>query len=423
MKSFLLSLSVNGIKNIENTITLNFYNKTLKRFNPCGSNIKGIFGPNGIGKTAILKGADILVDIVLQNNFLSDNNNILILNKIINKNLQFCTIKNEFISIDGKKKSRYEHFIKLAVIDKNISIIKENLTKKNINSDAILKEIEVNNGIITKNTFSSIENKELNELTKNLLNNRSILNVIYSKNIENNKIFPKNDLKNIINFYSKTGIKLEGKDDHTYYAILQNNSVDIQKHLVADFHNCDYVIPKHYINNFENYINNMCKFLKIFKPDLKNIILDKKENKEDYFINLLLEYDNYKIELEFESMGMKSLISLFLFFIRLFDDGIVFIDEIDLSIHDVYLNKLIEFFAEEGKGQLIFTAHNITLLETLRKYKHSIDFINENKEIVSWVKKGNSNPFRIYKEGYIKGLPFNLDESDFYTIFKTETGD
>lgn len=418
MKNFLLALSVSGIKNIENTVTLDFYNKTLKRFNPCSSNIKGIFGPNGIGKTAILKGVEILRDIVLQNNFLSDTNNIIILNKIINKNLRFCTIKSVFLSIENNKKNKYEHFIKIVITDNDLAISEESIMKKSISNDEILKEIKVENGIITKNTFSTKRSDlELKEITKNLLNNRSIINIILSKNITNNDVFPKDDLKNIINFYFRINIRLERKDDHTHYAILQNDLVGFRNRLISDISNYDFKIPKNKLSTFENYINDMCKFLKIFKPDLKKIIINKKEDKKEYFINLLLEYKNYKIELEFESMGIKSLISLFIFFISLFKDEIVFIDEIDLSIHDVYLNKLIEFFATEGKGQLIFTAHNITLLETLKKYKHSIDFINENKEVVSWVKKGNSNPFRVYKEGYIKGLPFNLDESDFYTIF------
>ena len=85
-------------------------------------------------------------------------------------------------------------------------------------------------------------------------------------------------------------------------------------------------------------------------------------------------------------------------------------------------NKIIEFFSEEGKGQLIFTTHNTTLLNTLRKYNNSIDFINENKEIIPWIKNGNSSVFNKYREGYIKGLPFNIVESDFYEIFSNEEG-
>ena len=124
---------------------------------------------------------------------------------------------------------------------------------------------------------------------------------------------------------------------------------------------------------------------------------------------------------EFESMGIKNLFSLFTYFRALSEDEVVVIDEIDTSIHDIYLNKLIEFFAVDGKGQLVFTAHNITLLQTLKKYKHSIDFINENMEVISWIKNGNSSPFKSYKDGYIKGLPFNIKEYDFLEIFSQES--
>ena len=47
----------------------------------------------------------------------------------------------------------------------------------------------------------------------------------------------------------------------------------------------------------------MTKFLKIFKPNLRNIEYEKKEGKEEYYINILFVYDDYKVNYEFESMG------------------------------------------------------------------------------------------------------------------------
>ena len=39
-------------------------------------------------------------------------------------------------------------------------------------------------------------------------------------------------------------------------------------------------------------------------------------------------------------MGIKNLFSLFTYFRALSEDEVVVIDEIDTSIHDIYLNKL-----------------------------------------------------------------------------------
>ena len=224
------------------------------------------------------------------------------------------------------------------------------------------------------------------------------------------------DLEKIRYFYRKLHIKIDREDSHLGYALMDNPLKD-DIPFNDSIGNYDMIISKNNLQIFEDYLRRMTEFLKIFKPNLRNIEYEKKEGKEEYYINILFVYDDYKVNYEFESMGIKNLFSLFTYFRALSEDEVVVIDEIDTSIHDIYLNKLIEFFAVDGKGQLVFTAHNITLLQTLKKYKHSIDFINENMEVISWIKNGNSSPFKSYKDGYIKGLPFNIKEYDFLEIF------
>lgn len=420
MKVFMLSFKVNGIKNIEKEIEINFYNKTLKRFNPCGSNVKGIFGPNGIGKTSIIKGMDILRKISLNDNYLTNDFNIIILDKIINKKIEKAKLEVEFLVIKNKKKYRYIHSIAIArTSTKEIKILNEKIIKKDPNTDQILWQILIENGIIKNDSIHKGDLKaQIIDVTKNLLEKRSVVNIVKSSLLEST------DLENIYYFYKKLYIKLDRGDSHFTYALLDNILKAPMKDEVPfnnSIGNYDMTIPKNSLEVFEDYLRRMTKFLKIFKSNLKNIEYEKKEDEEYYYINILFVYNNYKVDYEFESMGIKNLFSLFTYFRALSDDEVVVIDEIDTSIHDIYLNKLIEFFAVDGKGQLVFAAHNITLLQTLKKYKHSIDFINENMEVVSWIKNGNSTPFKSYKDGYIKGLPFNIKEYDFLDIFSQES--
>ena len=420
MKVFMLSFKVNGIKNIEKEIEINFYNKTLKRFNPCGSNVKGIFGPNGIGKTSIIKGMDILRKISLNDNYLTNDFNIIILDKIINKKIEKAKLEVEFLVIKNKKKYRYIHSITIArTSTKEIKILNEKIIKKDPNTDQILWQILIENGIIKNDSIHKGDLKaQIIDVTKNLLEKRSVVNIVKSSLLEST------DLENIYYFYKKLYIKIDSEDKHLAYALLDNIlKVPMKDEMTFNnfVGNYDTSIPKNGLEIFEDSLRRMTKFLKIFKPNLKNIEYEKKEDEEYYYINILFVYNNYKVDYEFESMGIKNLFSLFTYFRALSDDEVVVIDEIDTSIHDIYLNKLIEFFAVDGKGQLVFTAHNITLLQTLKKYKHSIDFINENMEVVSWVKNGNSTPFKSYKDGYIKGLPFNIKEYDFLEIFSQES--
>ena len=417
MKIFMLSFKVNGVKNIEKDIEINFYNKTLKRFSPCGSNIKGIFGPNGIGKTSIIKGMDILRKISLNDNYLTNDFNLIILDKIINKKIEKASLEIEFLVIDEKKKkSRYVHSITIAITSpKEIKILFENIKKKDPNTDQVVGEILIENGIIKNDSLHKDDLKsEIVDITKNLLEKRSIVNIVKPSVL--NSI----DLEKIRSFYRKLHIKIDREDSHLGYALMDNPLKD-DIPFNDSIGNYDMIISKNNLPIFEDYLRRMTEFLKIFKPNLRNIEYEKKEGKEEYYINILFVYDDYKVNYEFESMGIKNLFSLFTYFRALSEDEVVVIDEIDTSIHDIYLNKLIEFFAVDGKGQLVFTAHNITLLQTLKKYKHSIDFINENMEVISWIKNGNSSPFKSYKDGYIKGLPFNIKEYDFLEIFSQES--
>lgn len=417
MKIFMLSFKVNGIKNIEKEIEINFYSKTLKRFNPCGSNVKGIFGPNGIGKTSIIKGMDILRKISLNDNYFTNDFNIIILDKIINKKIEKANIEVEFLLIKNKKKYKYIHNITIARNSpKEIKILFEKIGKKDPNTDQVVGEILIENGIIKNDSLHKDDLKnEIIDITKNLLEKRSIINIVKSS------ILKSIDLENIYYFYKKLHIKIDREDSHLGYALMDNPLKD-DVPFNDPIGNYDMIISKNNLQIFEDYyLKRMAKFLKIFKPNLKNIEYEKKEGKEEYYINILFVYGDYKVDYEFESMGIKNLFRLFIYFGALSDGDIVVIDEIDTSIHDIYLNKLIEFFAVDGKGQLVFTAHNITLLQTLKKYKHSIDFINENMEVVSWIKNGNSTPFKSYKDGYIKGLPFNIKEYDFLEIFSQES--
>ena len=417
MKVFMLSFKVNGVKNIEKEIEINFYNKTLKRFSPCGSNVKGIFGPNGIGKTSIIKGMDILRKISLNDNYLTNDFNLIILDKIINKKIEKANLEIEFLIIDSnKKKSRYVHSITIAITSpKEIKILSENIKKKDPNTDQIVGEILIENGIIKNDSLHEDDLKsEIVDITKNLLEKRSIVNIVKPS------VLKSIDLEKIRYFYRKLHIKIDREDSHLGYALMDNPLKD-DIPFNDSVGNYDMIISKNNLQIFEDYLKRMTKFLKIFKPNLRNIEYEKKEGKEEYYINILFVYDDYKVNYEFQSMGIKNLFSLFTYFRALSEDEVVVIDEIDTSIHDIYLNKLIEFFAVDGKGQLVFTAHNITLLQTLKKYKHSIDFINENMEVVSWIKNGNSSPFKSYKDGYIKGLPFNIKEYDFLEIFSQES--
>ena len=406
MNYFLLNLKLNGIKNIEKEIEIDFYKKDLKNFSPINYNIKGIFGPNGIGKTAIFKSVEIIKNIVINNYYLTDIENLSLLHKLINKNIKKMKIEITFLAVfDKKNHKKYIYNMELEIKHSDIFISKES-----IKTDYKSSELIIENGSILNNSL--FENTTLIEdSSKNLLNKRSVLNIIKDIALRDND---KETFNNLFNFFKNLYIKT---DRYQYNMLDVLNLTDIDDRY-------DMRIPKKkgILEVIKKDFERKTKFLKLFKKDLSSINFIKKDDNEYYYLNIFFNYKDLEISYSFESQGIKLLFVLHSYLDKILNGGIVLIDEIDSSIHDVYLNKIIEFFSEEGKGQLIFTTHNTTLLNTLRKYNNSIDFINENKEIIPWIKNGNSSVFNKYREGYIKGLPFNIVESDFYEIFSNEEG-
>ena len=81
MKEFyMVNYNVKGIKTLDEVVSLSFYKKTITYpINTQDYNIKGIYGINGSGKSGIVTSVDILKNILIDENYLT--------NPIVQKNL------------------------------------------------------------------------------------------------------------------------------------------------------------------------------------------------------------------------------------------------------------------------------------------------------------------------------------------------
>ena len=76
-----------------------------------------------------------------------------------------------------------------------------------------------------------------------------------------------------------------------------------------------------------------------------------------------------ELPLRDESDGIRRIISMLSLLTAAYNDSsfTLAIDEFDAGIFEYIWGELLEIFAESGKGQLIFTAHNLRPLEVLNK--------------------------------------------------------
>ena len=448
---FLVNYSVKGIKSIEELVSLSFYNKTIsKNIDTQKYSVKGIYGMNGSGKTAIIASIDVLRSVLLYSDYLANDLVQRNLNEMINKKSEELFMEADFVADCDEKLLyfRYQVNITKNKVGKYIISYEKLATKKATSkSDDMETIFEVNNGEL-KSIYSK-DAKDFSELiaqkTLNLLTISSMpasfMNNIYDldldiASLEKNPLFQ--GIVLLVLFGSKLHVYLDQSDYHSDYLLTKS----IQYMQATDFKDTEYTrlihsflkmsndnlnvikISDNYVikdnySQFENVIKKMCEFIRIFKSNLISIDIDKRENKELYVCNLVMNYKDYRVHAEFESTGVKKLIKLYAYLREMTQGDIVFIDELDSNLHDVYLCALLEYLMEYGEGQLCFTTHNVGPMEVLKRNKKSIDFLSMNGKITPWVKNGNYSPANLYRNGMIEGSPFNVDSIDFIPVFGT----
>ncbi len=86
-------------------------------------------------------------------------------------------------------------------------------------------------------------------------------------------------------------------------------------------------------------------------------------------IRLMSMKNGKELPLQYESDGIKKIISVLQLLIEVYNHSsiTVAIDELDSGVFEYLLGEIIRIVSENGKGQLIFTSHNLRPLETLDK--------------------------------------------------------
>ncbi len=100
-----------------------------------------------------------------------------------------------------------------------------------------------------------------------------------------------------------------------------------------------------------------------------------------------------EMPLRYESSGIRRLISFMSVLITAYNfPSITFaIDEFDSGIFEDLLGNLVRIFAESGRGQLIFTSHNLRPLEVLGDDNIIFTTVNCKNKFLRLSKRGNSN--------------------------------
>ena len=103
-----------------------------------------------------------------------------------------------------------------------------------------------------------------------------------------------------------------------------------------------------------------------------------------------------EIPLKYESEGIKKIISVLHLLIEVFNkpSTTVAIDELDSGVFEYLLGELLQIISDRGRGQLIFTSHNLRPLETLHRDMIVFTTTNPNNRYIRFRNVKSTNNLR-----------------------------
>lgn len=397
------NLTIEYIKNVDKgTISLNYNNPDT-----FGGSVIGVYGQNGSGKTALVSTLDF-IKTLLSGESLQDD-----MYYYISSYSSYCYVKISFIlkinsrpynvnyEVKIKKDDNYKTRISYEKLEysskeydnliriNNTSLFEVNdedkesdVTKclygpenkiKRLKSSIVQKLIVYQSLSKNENT-SFIFNKNIFSLLKEV-NNEIGYNIVYALHMYskmNMFIINSNTGLNVL----PLSIRLTNDDkiikSDTFKLSLDKNKCDLKT----------FEITKKVIDQIDILIGALVPNLNI-----EIVKLEKELNEsgnEIVSFELASSRNGIFTPLKYESEGIKKILCVLSSIIAMYNDPSIFvaIDELDSGIFEYLLGEFIEVINERGKGQLLFTSHNLRPLEVLDKSNIYITTTNgKNKYI------------------------------------------
>lgn len=412
-------------KNFKNIISseIEFEKKDYK-------SVTGIYGSNGSGKTSVIDSIDILKRIL-------SNESITIPFYYVNvaEKKMKLTYTLEYDNNDHLIEVIYA--IEFSKVNNNVIFSKEALTCK--------KNNEIIHSIKIDRTASSVKKGiivDKTEYVDSLFDFEKLVNR-YSVSIEksNSLIFGrlyecfsdnKNQewLKDIVQHFDlyakfqmvvikmKESSKISANDEILFHVSIQDKNsltVGVQYcNLLRDNH-----IEKEHIQDFNAAIDQCNKILSVIIPDFKirvneseGEVLDS-QGRVCKKINFDSIRENKAIPLVYESDGIKKLVSIVSSLISCYNNKstLVAIDELDSGVYEYLLGQIVQVISNNGKGQLIFTSHNLRVLEVIDYNSIVFSTLNPNNR---FIKFANCKPTNNLRNLYLRALQIGGQKEEFY---------
>ena len=421
------------------------------------SDILGIYGQNGSGKTSFIEALDILRILMSGKSIPNYYADCIAKGKEYAK-LSFTfdfqypneivrTIKYEFklrvIDLDSEKVNiGYENEV-IEVDNKNYIQVFDEIVSvtggfegKNIKMQSII-DTSLQDGVfgpVTKRKFfidpkykfSELENdflvykKLALEKSQSFIFMDKVLNIFKEKGNNSDFFQVLQELKKYASWYLKI---IRTKD----YALIRASRLSpFNLPLPVYFRFSDEpifigkgtVVSKDLYETLDKLFSNMNLVLRELLPDT-DIRLKKlspallKSGEEGFAIDLVSIRNGFELPIRVESDGIKKLISSMSLIIDAFNvpSLTIAIDEFDAGVFEYLLGEILEIFEVNGKGQFIFTSHNLRPLEVINKNFLTFTTINPKNR---YVRMKNIYPTHNLRDRYFHEILNNGQDEVLY---------
>lgn len=437
----IINLCIKNFKNVANgQVNLGIGENLLKN----KPDIRGVYGQNGTGKTSIIKAIKLIKGLMVGGSLPKDINEYVMRGKeqleiivsffigldhkdylvdysIVISKVSFAPdiegeffwgIKNESITFreSGKKSTK---------ISRIKTLIKKSYNVKEISPK--YRNDELKKFFDTEFEYEYIQRANI-EKRESFIFGNNLIDIISKKSDDNSELRLIPILRNFALFnlhvldsnsmaLSSANILLplnfNIKKNHQFYHGVIPISISKPE-----------PIPSEILGIVDNVLSEMNKVLYEIIPGLRIHIKKfppvlNEQGKEMIAIELLACKGTSEIPIRYESDGIKKIISVLNLIVNMYNDSsmVILIDELDAGIFEYLLGEILLILEESGKGQLIFTSHNLRPLEVLNR--NSLIFTTTNPKN-RYIKLKNIKPNNNMRDVYYRDIVLNGQDEIIY---------
>lgn len=444
----LQNINIKNFKNIENG-TIDFPNSKKNCDANISSEIIGLYGQNGSGKTALIEALKILKYVMSGESLPEETYDL------IHCASRYSTLAFTFYAANNENEDKYQLLYEFTIEKEteesernSVIVTEEKLSFKRFIDekwtyikDIIIHDFEDKNILFKpKKNLNKFNDKEIEDLTfAKKFARKTNKSFIFSKDSEdifkqNNSFVPYYNLINLLKFFAQINL-----------CIIDNNHSGLISANIAIPFNFRYsengtlshgdlgislsepsIIP---INHFElvsKIIKQMNIVLKKIIPELEIKIKEyggqlTRNNQDGIRFELISKRGDTEIALKYESEGIKKVISILSTLIAVYKNPsfCLVVDELDAGIFEYLLGEILDILSKFGKGQLVFTSHNLRPLEILKSDSIIFTTVNPKNKFIKFSNIKNNNNLRsVYMRSLILGGQAEIvyEETNSYEI-------